>query len=144
MVKKILLAFVALLLLLATVVAVNTLRKTSHQLQVPAMAPLALDKTAAAERLGQAVRFSTISSRDDAKLNTEQFKQLHAYLEAKFPLTHANLKREVVADLSLLYTWQGSDPQAQPILLMAHQDVVPVAPGTEGDWQLPPDRKSVV
>ncbi len=33
---------------------------------------------------------------------------------------------------------QGSDPKAQPIALLAHQDVVPVAPGTEKDWQQPP------
>jgi carboxypeptidase PM20D1 len=37
----------------------------------------------------------------------------------------------VVNDLSLLYTWKGTDPQAKPIALMAHQDVVPIAPGTE-------------
>ena len=39
---------------------------------------------------------------------------------------------------SLLYTWEGSDPKAAPIALLAHQDVVPVAPGTEKDWQQPP------
>lgn len=33
--------------------------------------------------------------------------------------------------LSLLYTGPGSDPGAAPILLMAHQDVVPVAAGSE-------------
>jgi carboxypeptidase PM20D1 len=30
------------------------------------------------------------------------------------------------------------DPKAPPITLLAHQDVVPVAPGTEKDWQQPP------
>jgi hypothetical protein len=28
--------------------------------------------------------------------------------------------------------------KAKPIMLMAHQDVVPMAPGTEGDWEVPP------
>ena len=28
--------------------------------------------------------------------------------------------------------------KAAPIALLAHQDVVPVAPGTEKDWQQPP------
>jgi len=138
MVKKSLLVILAALLLLAAVVAVNTVRKTSQQLHVPALAPLPIDKAGAAERLGQIVRLGTVSSREDAKLNTEQFRQLHAYLQAKFPLVHSHLQREEVAGLSLLYTWQGSDPQAKPMALMAHQDVVPVAPGTEGDWQVPP------
>ena len=138
MIKKSLLFIVGALLLLIAAVAINTLRKTSHQLQVPALAPLAIDKPAAADRLAQIVRLSTVSSRDDAQLNADKFGQLHALLQAKFPLIHAKLKREEVAGLSLLYTWQGSDPQAQPIMLMAHQDVVPIAPGTEGDWQVPP------
>ena len=29
-------------------------------------------------------------------------------------------------------------PRCRPIILMAHQDVVPVTPGTEGDWKHPP------
>jgi len=44
----------------------------------------------------------------------------------------------VIADYSLLYTWEGSDPKLPPVALLAHQDVVPVAPGTEGDWAAPP------
>ena len=138
MIKKSLLFIVGALLVLIAALAINTLRKTSRQLQVPALAPLAIDKPAAADRLAQNVRISTVSSRDDTQLNADKFRQMHALLQAKFPLIHAKLKREEVGDLSLLYTWQGSDAQAQPIMLMAHQDVVPVAPGTEGDWQVPP------
>ena len=63
---------------------------------------------------------------------------MQAHIEKSFPAFHAAAKREIVADYSLLYTWEGSDPKAQPIALFAHQDVVPVAPGTEKDWQHPP------
>jgi carboxypeptidase PM20D1 len=48
------------------------------------------------------------------------------------------MRREVVAEYSLLYTWSGSDPSRPPILLLAHQDVVPVEAGTEKDWEAPP------
>ena len=138
MVKKILAGLLALVLLLAAVVAINTVRKGSRQLQVAPLAPVAVDGAAVADRLAEAVRLRTISSRDDAELNADQFQALHALLHKRFPRVHASLKREVVGGLSLLYTWQGADPKAPPILLMAHQDVVPVAPGTEGDWQVPP------
>ena len=138
MLKKILLGVLALVLLLAAALAVNTLRKGSRQLNVPALAPLKLDEQGAATRLAEAVRLRTISSREDAQLSVDQFRQFHALLASRFPKLHATLKREVVADLSLLYTWTGSNPKAKPILLMAHQDVVPVAPGTERDWQLAP------
>ncbi len=138
MIKKILLAVLAAVLLLVAAVAVNTVRKGSRQLSVPPLPPLAIDENAVAQRLAQAVRLKTVSSASDAQLSADQFEALHALLEKQFPLVHARLKRETVGGLSLLYTWPGSDPQAKPILLMAHQDVVPIAPGTEGDWQQPP------
>ena len=135
MVKKLAWGLLALLLALAVVLGVNTLRKGSRQLDVAPLPLLQVDEAGAAQRLAEAVRLRTISSLDDPGLNADQFKQLHALLQARFPKTHAALQREVVGDLSLLYTWRGSKPEAQPILLMAHQDVVPVAPGTEGDWK---------
>ncbi len=138
MTKKISGALLALLLLLAAVLAANTLRKGSRQLQVAPLAPVAVDAAAAAQRLGKAVRLHTIASRDDPQRNADQFQALHALLAQQFPKVHAQLQREVVGGLSLLYTWKGANPQARPIMLMAHQDVVPVAPGTEGDWQVPP------
>jgi carboxypeptidase PM20D1 len=138
MVKRLLWSLLALLLALVVVLAANTLRKGSRQLDVPALAPLALDEAAVAQRLAEAVRLRTVSSRDDAKLNVDQFQQLHALLQARFPKLHTVLTREVVGDLSPLYTWKGRNPELQPILLMAHQDVVPVASGTDKDWQVEP------
>lgn len=138
MIKKLLLGLLALLLLLAAAVGINTARKGSRQLQVQPLTPVAVDAQAVAERLAEAVRLKTVSAHQDATLNADQFKALHTLLQTRFPKAHAVLQREVVGDLSLLYTWQGTDPKAKPILLLAHQDVVPVAPGTEGDWKQPP------
>lgn len=134
MLKKLSLGLLAVVLLLAAVLAFNTWRKGSRQIDVAPVAKLQVDEAGVAARLSEAVRLRTISSRDDAALNADQFGQLHKLLQERFPKTHAQLKREVVGDLSLLYTWQGSNPKAQPMLLMAHQDVVPVAAGTEKDW----------
>ena len=138
MVKKLLLGLMALVLLLAAVLAVNTWRKGSRQISVQALQPIKVDEQGAAARLAEAVRLRTVSSMDDASQNADQFRQLHTLLQLRFPRVHATLQREPVGDLSLLYTWPGSKPQLPPILLLAHQDVVPIAPGTEGDWQLPP------
>jgi carboxypeptidase PM20D1 len=137
-VKRAVWALLGLLLLLAAALAVNTLRQGSRQLQVAPAPPLALDEAAVAQRLAGAIRFRTISSHEDAQLNADQFRGLHAYLQQRYPRVHASLKRELVGDLSLLYTWPGSDSAAAPILLMAHQDVVPIAPGTEAAWSVPP------
>jgi carboxypeptidase PM20D1 len=133
--KRILAALLALVLLLVAAVAVNTLRQGSRQIDVPAAPPLAVDEKGVAEKLSGAIRFNTVSSLDDPNLNAEEFRKFHAYLEQRFPKVHATLKREFVGGLSLLYTWQGSDANAKPIALLAHQDVVPIAPGTESKWQ---------
>ncbi|MBI3369773.1 MAG: M20 family peptidase [Burkholderiales bacterium] len=138
MLKRLLLGLAALLLLLLVAVAVNTWRQGSRQLDVPALAGVAVDERAAGESLATAIRARTVSSATDAKLNVDQFQILRAHIEATYPKLHAALKREVVGELSLLYTWQGSDASLKPIALMAHQDVVPIAPGTEGDWQAEP------
>ncbi|MEY3123717.1 MAG: hypothetical protein RLZZ573_237 [Pseudomonadota bacterium] len=138
MTKKLLLGLLALVVLLVAILAVNTLRKGSRQLEVAPLAVVAVDEAAAAMRLGEAVRLRTIALRDDVALNADQFKQLHALLQTRFPKAHAVLKREMVGDLGLLYTWEGSNPKAAPILMLAHQDVVPIAPGTEADWQVQP------
>ena len=138
MFKRIFLGLIGLLLVLVVALAVNTLRQGSRQLEVAALPLLAVDAEGASQRLGEAVRARTISRRDDANANSEQFAQLHAMLQLRYPKAHAVLKREVVGGLSLLYSWPGSDAKALPIMLMAHQDVVPVSPGTEKDWAVDP------
>lgn len=138
MAKRVLLFVVAALLLLAAVLAANTWRQGSRQLDVPPAPPLAFDVNAVADKLAGAVRFQTISSADDPSLNAAEFRKFHAFLEQRFPLVHAKLRREFVGELSLLYTWPGTDPAAKGIALMAHHDVAPIAAGTEATWQVPP------
>jgi carboxypeptidase PM20D1 len=128
----------AVLFVLVVVVAAKALLTSSHQIEVAALAPVAVDADAVTERLAGAVRIRTISSDDDEHAADAELARLHQYLENQFPEVHRVLKRESVAGLSLLYTWPGSDASAAPILLMAHQDVVPIAPGTEKDWTEPP------
>lgn len=138
MIKRIFVALLGMVLLLAAIVAVNTLRKGSRQLDVAAAPVVPVDEKAASGRLAGALLFRTISSYDQPEQNAGEFIKLHAYLQQHYPKAHAVLKRELVGSYSLLYTWPGSDAAAKPVLLMAHQDVVPIAPGTEKDWKAEP------
>ena len=138
MLKSLLKLAIAVVVLLAIAVAANTLRQGSRQLQVAPVAPLAVDEKAAGDSLAAAIRARTVSSESDAQLNADQFAALHAHLAQRYARVHASLKREVIGAFSLLYTWEGSDRKLMPIAVMAHQDVVPIAPGTEGDWQAEP------
>jgi carboxypeptidase PM20D1 len=123
---------------LAGVLLFNVIAHTSRQIQVTAVPRAQVDEQAAAARLGEAIRFQTISNFLNPDSDAEALRGLQAHIASSFPAFHAAAKREVVATYSLLYTWEGSDPKATPIALLAHQDVVPVAPGTAKDWQQPP------
>lgn len=107
----------------------------------PALPPLAeeaADEARAAQHLSGAVRIPTISYPEDERIDWEQFARFRAYLEESYPLIHKHLTREVPFKASVLYHWKGKNPGLLPIALLSHQDVVPVTPGTEGDWTHPP------
>jgi carboxypeptidase PM20D1 len=132
------LAALGLTAALAGALAVNTTRHGSRQIDAAPVAHLQIDRAAAAERLAGAVRLRTIAYDDRPDASAAEFVQLHEHLARSFPHAHRVMQRETVGGYSLLYTWPGSDPSAKGVMLMAHQDVVPIAAGTEKDWEVDP------
>ena len=127
------------LLALALVLLANTLRLPNYQLgAVPAapVLPLAPDSTLA--HLAGALRIATVSRPAYAETDSVPFDQLADYLARTFPLVHQRLKLQTVNHYARLYEWPGRDPGLEPLLLLAHQDVVPVLPGTARQWARPP------
>jgi len=137
-VKKVLVALLAALVLVATIATIRTLQFASRQPQVAPVATEPLDSVALAGRLAGAVRFRTISYQDSSQFDAREFDGFHRYLRDSFPRLHAALALEKVNGYGLLYRWAGSDSGLAPIVLLAHQDVVPVEPGTEARWTEPP------
>lgn len=80
------------------------------------------------ERFARMIRIPTLSRNPGEDLT--QFDKLHEVIDDLFPLCKKNLEKTVL-DGVLLYHWKGSDPDKLPILLMGHQDVVPV---DENNW----------
>src|SRR3954447_23099272 len=138
LIRNIVALLFAALGILAGVLLYNVASHGSRQIQVAAVSRVAVEDQDAAARLGEAIRFQTISSFTDPDSDAEALRGLQAHIAKSFPAFHAAAKQETVATYSLLYTWEGTDPKAAPIALLAHQDVVPVAPGTAKDWQHPP------
>ncbi|HEX5355059.1 MAG TPA: M20 family peptidase [Aquabacterium sp.] len=126
----------ATLLVLLAVMAWHTWRLSTTQTTVATRPGVAVDADAAARRLSAAVQQPTVWTPTDQ--HAQAFEALHRLLADSFPKAHAALQVQRFGKHALLYTWPGRDPKAQPIALLAHQDVVPVAPGTEKDWQEPP------
>jgi len=125
---------------LISAILISTAQFSSKRIhrQVAAVDAPIIYRDSVPERLAGALRFQTTSYQDPTQFVGEAFYSLHKYLEEVFPKVHTTLKKEIVNNFSLLYTWQGSDPKLSPILLMAHQDVVPVITGREIDWGYPP------
>ena len=93
-----------------------------------------VDVDRAAKHLSGAIQIPTISYSDKNRVDWSQFEKFHKFLEESYPLLHKTLEREDIAEASLLYRWKGKNPDLEPIALLSHQDVVPIEPGTEGDW----------
>lgn len=125
------------LAVLVVVLVLRTALVKSRQIHAEPVNDLAIDARAAAERLAGAIRFPTVSHEDGKNVETAAFRGLHEYLQRTFPRVHAALTRENVADYSLLYLWKGRNPGLAPLLVLSHQDVVPVEPGTEKNWTHP-------
>lgn len=85
-----------------------------------------------AEHLADMVRCRTINATEDS--GTAPFFDLHKVLEKNFPLVHAKLKKTIANRAALLFHWAGKDRSAQPVLLLAHQDIVEAS----GEWKYPP------
>lgn len=94
----------------------------------------------APERLSQFIQFKTVSNPDTAShaLDAKQFTKAHKFLQSSYPSVYKQLKAEKINDLSLLYTWRGTQPQLDPVLLVAHLDVVPADDSPGSPWSHPP------
>ncbi|GAA5938609.1 M20 family metallopeptidase [Sporobolomyces koalae] len=97
----------------------------------------------AIDRLRGAVKIRT-ESFDDMKHTPQEeprfsvMADLHEYLEKTYPAVYDKLQVEKVQEYGLLITWKGKDESLKPIVLMAHQDTVPVPAATESSWTYPP------
>ncbi|TRO95644.1 M20/M25/M40 family metallo-hydrolase [Glycocaulis profundi] len=100
--------------------------------------PAGLSEQVLAERLGEAIRFETISEEGNPDASAEQFAAFRDWLEETFPLVHEQMAPEIVAGGSLWFTLEGTEPDLNPVVILAHQDVVPVEAGTEDQWTRPP------
>jgi carboxypeptidase PM20D1 len=136
-VKRILAVLGLALAGLAAALLVNTARFGSRQVAAQPVS-ITVDAEGAGQRLAGALRFRTISFQDSADFEGSAFEGLHDYLARTFPRAHTAMTRETVNRYSLLYRWAGSDTSLAPVVLMAHQDVVPIEPGTEDTWTQPP------
>lgn len=126
------------LFLVATIVVVRTLQLSYEMPDVGPLDREQFDRTKAVDRLSRAIQFRTVSFRDAADLDRTAFEGFISFLGRSYPRVHEALERKRVGRYTLLYRWNGQNPELQPGLLMGHYDVVPVEEETLESWTYPP------
>lgn len=95
----------------------------------------------AAEHLARLVRIATVTPalRDElSQAERRSFDELHSALEDLYPRTFAAASRDSVGRAGILMRIAGASDE-RPVVLMAHQDVVPVPEDWKAEgWQYPP------
>ena len=92
-----------------------------------------LDYDAACRRLAKALSCKTVYTTPETT-DFAEFERLQEHLKSSFPRVMEAGCFELVGH-SVLITVPGTEPELDGVQLIAHQDVVPVVPGTEGQWE---------
>ena len=87
------------------------------------------------ERFRALIRVPTVSYAEEAAVEADPFVDFVDLLAQSFPLLHEHLARTRILEHSLLFHWEGRSA-ADPVVLMAHIDVVPI--DESAPWQHPP------
>jgi Gly-Xaa carboxypeptidase len=99
-------------------------------------------RNASIQRLAGAVQIPTMSYDDLGAIGEDDrwdvFYDLARYLEETYPKVYSTFTVDKVNTHGLAFTWLGNDITRKPLLLMAHQDVVPVPKDTIPAWTHPP------
>jgi carboxypeptidase PM20D1 len=82
------------------------------------------------------MQIPTVSNEDPSLNNYTEFIKLNNLFNELFPKVYSYLERIPISNYSLVFKWKGQNSSLKPILLMAHQDVVPIV--DEDQWLHPP------
>jgi len=135
MIKKFLLALLLLVVIIAAILVIKTFTFKSKQVAVETVdIPIPANPEL---HLSQAVQFQTVSYEDKSKSDSSAFAGLHNFFAEAYPLIDSMLELKPIGK-SLLYKWEGKDQTLKPVILMSHQDVVPVDENTRDQWKAGP------
>jgi carboxypeptidase PM20D1 len=125
MIKKTLKILGLALLLLLFVLVIKTVLYSSNQLTAEPVERVKIEESSVSN-LSRAISFKTVSNADYTLTDTSEFAAFHSFLDSTYPFIFKNLGKEVHHNFALLYFWKGSNSMLKPLVLLAHQDVVPV------------------
>lgn len=126
-IRHIILSLTAAIAIVLLVVLGNTLMLSrppsvvSHKMETRDV----VNENELAQKLSEAIQLETVSQK--SSFDSRWFLAFHQLLQRQFPVVHQQASRELVNEYSLLYRFKGKKRNLNPVLLLAHYDVVPVS-----------------
>ncbi len=115
----------ALLLIFTLIIVVRALLFVPKEEPKEAPTSTLVDADRALQNLSKMIQCKTISYYEPSKIDTSEFEKFRELLITLYPNVHKTCSRERIGNTGLLYQWKGKDSR-EPMILMAHYDVVPV------------------
>ncbi len=134
----ILIALAGLFAILVAVVMIRAARFPRKAEKAAAVQSVAVDLPRLAKALAEGIRCKTVSHADPALDDRHAFLQFRLALEKAFPFVERFTEKKDMGNDTLVYIWKGAQPQLKPVVLTAHQDVVPADPQTLSQWEHEP------
>ena len=126
MIKKFIYFIAICLFFLFGVMIWNMKNFTSKQIDIPSISLFPIDNKASIDHLAEAITYKTVSNDESGNIDAITFLSFHKFLRRTYPLTFNELSERIFSSYSILLKWEGSSESSKnPILLMAHMDVVP-------------------
>jgi len=138
--KLLTMAVLAIFLVMAAIVLFRTFTASygTSKDKVAGATFIDIDADAVAVHLAEAIRFKTVTQQNRADTDWQEFTNFQDWMVANYPAFHAAVETEIIEYHALYHTWKGSDPSLEPIVFMAHQDVVPASEDPDSGWEFPP------
>ena len=128
----------ALIILIAVVLARTfMLPKEGQGEAVPQAAVIVVDEDVLAQNLSTAIQYKTVTTQNRTDTDWPVFLEFQAWLLETYPHFYGAVDSQQVETYAQLHVWKGSDTSLDPIVFLAHQDVVP-ASADDGGWDYPP------
>lgn len=115
------------------VILVRAWRYQPKDMVQPSGTDIFLEEDKIVKDMAEMIRCKTISYNDKQLIDYQEFQKFQQLLPKLFPEVHRVCKREFVGETGMLYSWKGQASD-NPVVLMAHYDVVPVE---EEQWSKP-------
>lgn len=135
---KIIASIFALLLLIVLIVLYRTFQLSHDVPETDRVQIQNIDLNRAVERLSTGLQYQTVSTQGESSTYLPEFEYFISFVEEAYPELHATMERERVNEFTLLYKWEGADPEMPAAMFQGHYDVVPVEAETIDDWTHPP------